>query len=61
MKENTCELVNEDVKQSLTKYVWSNYNNLKNRDLIIKDCGNLFLISKHKDESPLILGKEVLV
>ena len=41
-------------------YVYKNYPTYKNLTLVIKESNNHFKVYKHKDTSPLILGKGIL-
>lgn len=52
--------MNEDVKKSIEEYVYKNYKSYKDKNLIIKDFDSHYRVLKHKDGSPLILGKEVI-
>tara|TARA_B100001778_G_scaffold136799_1_gene112580 strand:+ start:893 stop:1057 length:165 start_codon:yes stop_codon:yes gene_type:complete len=52
--------MNEDIIKQVTEYVYKNYKSYKNKQLIIKEFDNFFRICRHKDESPLILGKTII-
>ena len=52
--------MNEDTKNQITEYVYKNYKSYKDKQLIIKELDNCFHICRHKDESPLILGKKII-
>ena len=41
-------------------YVYKNYPTYKNKTLVIEEFNNCFKVYKHKDASPLILGKGIL-
>lgn len=60
--ENTIEILRMDdpVRTQVESYVYKNYKNLDKEDLIIRDHGSHFQVLKHKDGSPLILGKSIL-
>ena len=51
--------MSEDIIQQVTEYVYKNYKTYKDMNLIITDHGNCFHVLKHKDASPLILGKGI--
>lgn len=46
--------------EAITTYVYSKYKNLKDQPLIITDMDSHFQVKVHKDESPLILSKNIL-
>ena len=52
--------MNKDVIKSIEEYVYKNYKSYKDKTLIIKDFDIHYRVLKHKDGSPLILGKEVI-
>jgi len=52
--------INQDVINLVTDYVYKNYKTYKDKQLIIRDFGNHFRVLKHKDGSPLILGKSII-
>jgi len=52
--------INQDVINLVTEYVYKNYKTYKDKQLIIRDFGNHFRVLKHKDGSPLILGKSII-
>jgi hypothetical protein len=54
------DAINQDVIDSVTDYVYKNYKTYKDKQLIIRDFGNHFRVLKHKDGSPLILGKSII-
>lgn len=60
--EKTIEILREDdpVRVQVEAYVYKNYKSLNGKTLIIKDMGSHFQVLKHKDGSPLILGKSIL-
>lgn len=60
--EKTIEILRTDdpVRVQVEAYVYKNYKSLNGKTLIIKDMGSHFQILKHKDGSPLILGKSIL-
>lgn len=41
-------------------YVYENYKDYKNKPLIITEKDSCFMVLKHKDGSPLILGKSII-
>jgi len=54
------DAINQDVINLVTDYVYKNYKTYKDKQLIIRDFGNHFRVLKHKDGSPLILGKSII-
>jgi|TARA_R110002012_G_scaffold121736_1_gene271393 hypothetical protein len=52
--------INQDIINLVTEYVYKNYKTYKDKQLIIRDFGNHFRVLKHKDGSPLILGKSII-
>jgi hypothetical protein len=52
--------INPEIIAKITNYVYENYRDYKNKNLIITEHDNCFRILKHKDGSPLILGKTVI-
>ncbi len=46
--------------EKVKTYVYKNYKNYDGKQLIIKELESCFHILRHKDESPLILGKSIL-
>ena len=52
--------MNEDTIKQITEYVYKNYKLYKNKQLIITEFNNSFHVCRHKDESPLILGKKII-
>ena len=50
----------DNIKQQITEYVYKNYKSYKDKQLIIKEFDNCFHVLKHKDSSPLILGKGII-
>tara|TARA_R110002096_G_scaffold225596_6_gene414823 strand:- start:476 stop:637 length:162 start_codon:yes stop_codon:yes gene_type:complete len=52
--------MSEDITQQITDYVYKHYKTYKGMDLIITEHANSFHILKHKDASPLILGKGII-
>ena len=52
--------MNEDVIKLIEEYVYKNYKSYKDKTLIIKDFDSHYRVLKHKDGSPLILGKEIV-
>ena len=52
--------MSEETIQQITEYVYKNYKWLKNKQLIIREYDSCFHILKHKDDSPLILGKKII-
>ena len=52
--------MNEETIKKITEYVYKNYKEYKNKQLIIRELDKCFHILKHKDGSPLILGKSII-
>ena len=52
--------MSEETKQQITEYVYKNYKEYKNKQLIIRELDNCFHILKHEDGSQLILGKSII-
>ena len=52
--------MSKEITQQITEYVYKNYKWLKDKKLIIKEKEKCFHILKHKDGSPLILGKSII-
>ena len=52
--------MSEETKQQITEYVYKNYKQYKNKQLIIRELDNCFHVLKHEDGSPLILGKKII-
>ena len=52
--------MNEEIKNQITEYVYKNYKQYKNKQLIIREFKNCFHVLKHEDGSPLILGKSII-
>ena len=50
----------EEKIRLVTEYVYNNYPTYKNISLIIKEQNSHFRVYKHKDGSPLILGKKII-
>ena len=50
----------EEKIKKLEKYVYKNYKSYEGKPLTIKEFDSCFHVLKHKDASPLILGKNVL-
>jgi hypothetical protein len=46
--------------ERVQEYVYKNYKSYEGKELIIKENDACFFILKHKDASPLILGKGIL-
>ena len=51
---------NTETLDKLKNYVYENYKGYKNKVLIITETESCFRILKHKDGSPLILGKSII-
>ena len=49
----------EDIEK-ITEYVYKNYKEYKNKQLIIRERNNCFHVTAHEDASPLILGKKII-
>ena len=49
----------EDIEK-ITEYVYKNYKEYKNKQLIIREHKNCIHVLKHEDSSPLILGKGII-
>ena len=67
MSEEIKEVLDENGKTSyglptnqVIEYVYHNYKSYKNKTLIVEEYDNCFHIKANKDESPLILGKEII-
>ena len=58
-KEKVNEISDELVKK-ITEYVYKNYADHYNKNLIIRDCDTHYKILKHIDGGPLILGKSIV-
>ena len=52
--------MDENIRKQVIEYVYKNYKPYKDKQLIIKEYDNCFHILKHKDGSPLILGKSII-
>lgn len=52
--------MNKEVKDKVVKYVYANYKSYEGKELTITEKESHFQILKHKDGSPLILGKSIL-
>ncbi len=52
--------MNEGTKSQVIEYVYKNYKLYKNKELIVEEFDNCFRIKSNEDESPLILGKNIL-
>jgi len=52
--------MSEDITQQITEYVYKHYRTYKDKQLIIRETSNCFHVLKHKDASPLILGKGII-
>ena len=52
--------MDENIRKQVTEYVYKNYKEYKNKQLIIREHKNCFHILKHQDGSPLILGKKII-
>jgi len=50
----------EEIKNQVKEYVYNNYKSYKDKQLIVKELNNCFSVLKHKDGSPLILGKKII-
>lgn len=59
-KHNEILRMDDPARVKVEAYVYKNYKSLDKKDLIIRDHGSHFQILKHKDGSPLILGKSIL-
>jgi hypothetical protein len=53
-------VTDQQILSEITEYVYANYKSYKNKNLIIKESDNLFLILHHENGSPLFLGKGIL-
>ena len=54
------DTMSKDISEQVREYVYNNYKTYKNKDLIITEHTNHFSIRRHRDESPLVLGKGIL-
>ena len=52
--------MDEKIIQQITEYVYKNYRDFKDQQLIIREYDKCFHILKHQDGSPLILGKSII-
>jgi len=52
--------MNEDIIQLITEYVYKHYRTYKDKPLIISESRLCYHVLKHKDASPLILGKGII-
>jgi hypothetical protein len=52
--------MSEEIQKQIIEYVYKNYKQYKNKQLIIREFDNCFHVLKHKDGSPLILGKSII-
>jgi hypothetical protein len=52
--------MSKDITEQVKEYVYKNYPTYKDKELIIKELDSHFLIFKHKDGGPLILGKQII-
>ncbi len=52
--------ITQETKSKVEQYVYKNYSNFEGKQLIIKENSSCFLVSPHKDKSPLILSKSIL-
>ena len=52
-------MADETIKK-VEEYVYKNYKSYEGKQLIVKEFDSCFHILKHKDASPLILGKGIL-
>jgi len=52
--------MSEETKKQITEYVYKNYKQYKDKQLIIRELDNCFHVLKHEDSSPLILGKTII-
>ena len=48
------------IEEKVQKYVYDNYKHLKDKPLIIEEFDSHFTIKVNKDESPLILSKNIV-
>lgn len=54
------ETITPEVKSKVEEYAYKHYKMFKNKTLLISEKENCFLVSTHKDGSPLVLGKSIL-
>ena len=52
--------MNENIIQLITEYVYKHYRPYKDKPLIISESRLCYHVLKHKDASPLILGKGII-
>jgi hypothetical protein len=52
--------MSKDISEQIQEYVYKNYKSYKGKTLIVTEHTNHFSIRRHKDESPLVLGKTIL-
>jgi len=53
-------VVEPEIADKITEYVYSNYKSYKGEKLIITELNNCYSILKNKDGSPLFLGKSII-
>ena len=54
------ETTSTETLDKVKNYVYENYKDYKNKVLFITESESCFRILKHKDGSPLILGKSII-
>ena len=52
--------MSKETIKKVEEYVYKNYKSYEGKQLIVKELDSCFHILKHKDASPLILGKGIL-
>jgi hypothetical protein len=52
--------MDEKTIKTVEEYVYKNYKSYEGKELIIREGEKCFFVLKHKDGSPLILGKSIL-
>lgn len=52
--------ITPETKSKVEQYVYKNYSKFEGKQLTIKENSSCFLVSPHKDKSPLILSKSIL-
>ena len=59
-KKESKDKMNENIIQLITEYVYKHYRTYKDKPLIISESRLCYHVLKHKDASPLILGKGII-
>lgn len=51
--------ITPEMEEKVKAYVYAKYKSLEGKNLIIRDKGTFYSILKHKDGTPLFLGKDI--